>query len=266
LDSTTGRFKLSNDIRTEIKGLHNIQKYCETNDIKSLYNESPVSVDFIHKKPVYMNNERIYPVDFDEFNFRVTYLTEENVKIGVKNFILENWKKSKKEFRYMNRVSFEHPDYPFIVDLSIVKYGNKGPDKFGRENRGQMIRVYTLSESNVLSNQEIYELEIEVNNSKIGPGTKFNNPLIIVESLRKVIKTVLCGLQGTNFPISYPEQKNVINSYMKLIWNEEHDPSKFVNSKNFIGPNSITLQIINIAQVDENSNEPNIRKNFVVTE
>jgi mRNA (guanine-N7-)-methyltransferase len=53
---------------------------------------------------------------------------------------------------------------------------------------------------------------------------------------------------------------------MKLIWNEEHDQGKFVNSRNFIGPNSITLQIINIAQIDENSNEPNIRKNFVVTE
>ena len=34
LDSVTGRFKLS-DIRTEIKGLHNIKTYCETNDIKN---------------------------------------------------------------------------------------------------------------------------------------------------------------------------------------------------------------------------------------
>jgi hypothetical protein len=38
LDSVTGRFKLS-DVRTEIKGLHNIQTYCGTNDIKSLYKE-----------------------------------------------------------------------------------------------------------------------------------------------------------------------------------------------------------------------------------
>ena len=265
LDSITGRFKLS-DVRTEIRGLHNIQQYCGTDDIKLLYKESPTSIDFIHKKPGFINKERIYPVDFDDFNFRVSYQTEETVKSGVKNFTLENWKKSKKEFRFMNRVSFEHPDYPFIIDLSIVKYGNRSPDKFGRENRGQMLRVYTLGESNVLNNQEIYEMEIEVNNYKIGPGTSFDNPDIIVESLRKVIKILLSGLQGTNFPISYPEQKSVLESYMRLIWKDEQEPGKYITSKNFIGPNSITLQIINIAQVDENSNEPNIRKDFVVTE
>jgi len=265
LDSVTGRFKLS-DARTEIKGLQNIKTYCETNDIKTLYNDSSTSIDFIHKKHGNINKERVYPVDFDDFNFRVSYQLEESVKTGVKNFILDSWKKSKKEFRFMNRVSFYHPEYPFIVDLSIVKYSNRSPDKFGRENRGQMIRVYTLEESNVLNNQEIYEMEIEIVNHKIGPGTKYNTPESIVDSLRKVIKIVLSGLQGTNFPISYPEQRTVMDSYMKLIWKEEHDPRKFVSSKNFIGPNSITLQIINIAQVDENSNEPNIRKDFVVTE
>ncbi len=265
LDSVTGRFKLS-DARTEIQGLQNIKTYCETNDLKTLYKVSPTSIDFIHKKPGNVNKERVYPVDFDDFNFRVSYQLEESVKPGVKNFILDSWKKSKKEFRFMNRVSFYHPEYPFIVDLSIVKYANRSPDKFGRENRGQMIRVYTLEESNVLNNQEIYELEIEIVNHKIGPGTKYNTSESIVDSLRKVIKVVLSGLQGTNFPISYPEQKTVMDSYMKLIWNDEYDPRKFVSSKNFIGPNSITLQIINIAQFDENSNEPNIRKDFVVTE
>ena len=265
LDSVTGRFKLS-DVRTEINGLHNIQKFCETNDIKALVNDAKYNVNFIHKKPAIIDKQKIYPVDFDDFNFRVSYQTEEKIKQGVKNFIVDNWKKSKKEFRYMNRVSFNHPDHPFIIDLSIVKYANRSPDRFGRENRGQMIRVYTLEESNVLNNQELYEIEIEVNNLHVGPATNFNRSETIVDGLRKVIKTVLSGLQGTNFPISYPEQKSVIESYMKLIWKDEHDSSKYVSSKNFIGPNSITLQILNIAQVDENSNEPNIRKDFVVTE
>jgi hypothetical protein len=163
LDSTSGRFKIS-DVRTEIKGLHTIQDYCKSNDIKSLYASNPVAVDFIHKKPGMINKERIRPVDFDDFNFRVAYQTEEKVKKGIQNYILENWRKSKKEFRFLNRVSFEHPDYPFIVDISITKFGNRAPDRFGRENRGQMIRVYTLEESNVFNNQETYELEIEINN------------------------------------------------------------------------------------------------------
>ncbi len=265
LDSTSGRFKIS-DVRTEIKGLHTIQDYCKSNDIKSLYASNPVAVDFIHKKPGIINKERVRPVDFDDFNFRVAYQTEEKAKKGIQNYILENWRKSKKEFRFLNRVSFEHPDYPFIVDVSIAKFGNRAPDRFGRENRGQMIRVYTVDESNVFNNQETYELEIEINNKQIGPMTHFNTPNLIVDSLRKVIKYVLSGLQGTNYPISYPEQKQIIDSYMKMIWKEDYDPKKFVSSKNFIGPNSITLQLKNIAPIDTNSNEPNVRKEFVVTE
>jgi hypothetical protein len=265
LDSTSGRFKIS-DVRTEIKGLHTIQDYCKSNDIKSLYASNPVAVDFIHKKPGMINKERIRPVDFDDFNFRVAYQTEEKVKKGIQNYILENWRKSKKEFRFLNRVSFEHPDYPFIVDISITKFGNRAPDRFGRENRGQMIRVYTLEESNVFNNQETYELEIEINNKQIGPSTSFHTPSLIVESLRKVIKYVLSGLQGTNYPISYPEQKQVLDTYMKMIWKEDYDPKKYVSSKNFIGPNSITLQLKNIAPIDTNSNEPNVRKEFVVTD
>ena len=265
LDSTTGRFKIS-DVRTEIKGLHSIQDYCKSNDLKSLYASNPMALDFIHKKPGIINKERIRPVDFDDFNFRVSYQTEEKVNRGIQYYILDNWRKSKKEFRFINRVSFAHPDHPFIVDISITKFGDRSPDRFGRENRGPMIRVYTLEESNVFNNQEGYEIEIEVNNKLIGPSTLFNTPRTIVESLRKVIKYVLSGLQGTNYPISYPEQSHIIESYMKMIWKDEYDHKKFVSSKNFIGPNSITLQLKNIAPFDSNSNEPNIRKDFVVTE
>lgn len=265
LDTTTGRFKLS-DVRTEISGIHNIQDYCKNNDIKSIYTSAPTSVSFIHKKPAIINKQRVFPVDFDDFNFRVSYQTEEKVKTGIKNFIIENWRKSKKEFRYINRVSFEHPNYPVVVDISIVKYANRGTDRYGREGKGSMIRVYNLDESNVFNNPETYEIEIEVNNKKIGPMTKFNSPETILESLRKVIKFVLGGLQGTNFPISYPEQEEIIRSYMSLIWKDEYDRAKRIDNRNFIGPNSITLQLINIAPIDENSNEPNIRKDFVVTE
>jgi hypothetical protein len=262
LDNTSGRFKLS-DVRTEIKSIHAVKQYCESNDIKVI---SPVVLDYIHKKQGFIDNERVLPVDFDEFNFRVSYQTETKVKKGIQNFIMENWRKSKKEFRFINRVTFQHPSHPFNVDVSITKFGNRSPDRYGRENGGPMIRVYTIEESNVFNNQENYEIEIEIDNKKIGPNTSFNNHEKILESLRKVIKYVLSGLQGTNYPVSYPEQKDIIESYMKMIWKDEYDPKKFVSSKNFIGPNSITLQLKNIAPVDPNSNEPNVRKDFVVTD
>ena len=265
LDSTSGRIKLS-DVRTEIRGLHSIQELCKNNDLKQLYISNPSVIQFIHKKNGFVNSERIYPVDFDDFNFRVSYQTEEKIKKGIEQFVIESYKKSKKEVRFINRVTLNNDDYPFNVDISISKFGNRRPDKFGRENRGSMYRVYTIEESNVFNNQENYEIEIEINNSKIGPLTKFNTPEKIAKALRKVIKFVLSGLQQTNYPISYPEQKQIIDSYMRMIWNDEYELKNYVTSRNFIGPNSVTLQLKNIAAIDENSNEPNIRKDFVVTD
>ena len=265
LDSVSGKFKMS-DIRTEIEGLHNIQDYCKHNDIKLIQTKNPLSLKFLNKKPAFIDKQKIYPVDFNDFNFRVTMSSEESIKTGIKNFIINNWKTSKKIFRYINRVTFQHDDYPVLVDISIVKYSNRGPDNFGNPGRGEMLRVYNTTESNVFENQEVYEIEIEVDNNKIGPGTLFNTPEKIIESVRKVIKFVLGGLQGTNYPISYPEQKHILNSYMSLIWKDEFNENKRITGQNFIGPNSITLQITNVAQLDENTNKPNIRKDFVVTE
>ena len=149
--SDKGEFRMSN-IRTEISGLHNIQEYCKNNDLKSIYKISPTSVSFMQKKSALLNKQRINAVDFNEFNFRVSYQTEENIKTGIKNFIIEKWRETKKEFRYINRVSFEHPQFPVLVDISIVKYANRGPDKRGIEGRGPIIRVYDIGKSNVFNN------------------------------------------------------------------------------------------------------------------
>ena len=183
LDNRTGLFKMS-EIRTEIYGLNQIQAYCKTNDINEVRKMAINSVKFTNKKAIYVDNQKIFPVNFDDFNFRVSLQDEESPKTGLQNFMISNWKKSKKTFRYLNRVTFVHPDFPINVDISIVKYGNKGTDRFGNQGRGEMIRVYNVDESNVFNNQETYEIELEVNNSMVGPGTNFKTPQIILESLR----------------------------------------------------------------------------------
>ena len=263
MDNTSGRNKMSN-VRSEIKGLYNVMEYCKTNNIRSIYESNPTVVSFLRKKPVFINDQRVKPVDLDDFNFRVSYKMEETPNSGITNFIIDkdNWRDSKKEFRFINRVSFEHDDYPFIIDLSIVKYGNRKRDEFGQN---KIIPVYTIETSNVFNNEETIEIEIEIDNKKIGPTTRFNTPENITAALRRVIKTILSGLQKTNYPISYYEQNNILKDYMRMIWKDE--PNKYkITSKNFIGPNSITLQLNNIAPIDDNSTIPNIRKDFVVTE
>jgi hypothetical protein len=263
LDSTTGRFKMS-DVRTEIEGLNAIEKYCKSNDIKTVYKELPQSIKFLNKRP-YITPEKVMvrPVNFDDFNFRASYAIEEIASKGIENYIIENWRKSKKEFRYLNRVSFRHPDYPVVVDLSIVKSGNMSKDKRGFNH---ITPVYTLEESNVFNNKETYEIEIEVEEGNIGDARTYQRSEELAAQVRKVIKFVLSGLQGTMYPISYPEQEEVLRDYMKMIWGDEYEPSRRITTYNFIGPSPITLQLTNVAPIDENSTAPNIRKDFVVTE
>ena len=264
LDSKTGRFKMS-DVRTEINGLPAIEKICRSNDIKTVLKELPYSIiKFIHKRPfITPEKEVVRPVNFDDFNFRVNYSIEENATKNLENFVIDNWRKAKKEFRYLNRVTFKHPDYPVLVDISIAKSGNMAKDKRGFN---YIVPVYTLDESNVFDNKETYEIEIEVDGRMIGPARQFHSSEEVANSVRKVIKYILSGLQGTMYPISYPEQEEVLKDYMKMIWGDEYEPSRRITTYNFIGPSPITLQLTNIAPLDENSMVANIRKDFVVTE
>ena len=266
LDSSTGRYKLSN-IRTEINGFQMIQDYCKDNDIKKLMSSDSYSgsnVEFHKKTPYKLNNgENIYPVNFDDFNFRVSYQTEERLSstTGVVRNIIDNWERSKKSFRYINRVTFSHPEIPVNVDISIVK-NSSFVDK-------RLKLVYTTSESNVFENMEMYEIELEVNNSLIGPGTIFQTPELLLMGIRKSIKYILMGLQGTNYPISYKEQIEILHEYMKLIHIEsgKYNPEKRIYPSDFIGPSSYTLQLQNIAPLkNNNTNFPNINNDYMVTE
>jgi hypothetical protein len=192
LDKNTGMLKPSN-IRVEINGLVEIKEYCNHNDISKILEKGPTLVKFTKKVGIKdAKGNYITPVNFDNFNFRISLQDEEETfrTSGVNKFIIEGWQKSKKKFRYINRVSFTHPDYPIFVDISIVKMTNTF--------------TYTTEESGIFHQPEIYEIELEVNNSQIGPGTPFLEHTHVLDSLRKVIKIILSGLQGTNYPISYP--------------------------------------------------------------
>jgi hypothetical protein len=266
LDSVSGSFRESN-IRTEISGLNAIQDFCNTNDIKkTLANvQCARCIIFVKKTPVYIKDEKVRDVNFDDFNFRVSLRLEENLGVTERNVrgMIDNWEKTKKTlFRYINRVTFENPDYPVKVDISIVKSSRKE----GRD----YVKAYRTDEAGVFTEPETYEIELEVDNSKIGPGTEFNAPDSVLRAVRKVIKFVLMGLQGTNYPISYIEQKQVIQSYMKMIYGDDFDPNDYkkgrIFNSNFIGPSSLTLQMQNVVALDENMNVPNIRKNYVVTD
>ena len=107
---------------------------------------------------------------------------------------------------------------------------------------------------------------MEVNNNAIGPGTNVNTAPELLSAIRKTIKYVLMGLQETNYPISYPEQNKVLQDYMQLVNNKEYNPSQRVYPNHFIGPSSYTLQMANIAPINNNAVIPNIRNDYTVTD
>ena len=251
-----GETRLSN-IRTELTGLSNIQKYCDSNNLEDIQ-----SAVFTQKRFAIESGEVQRPVNFDDFNFRLSYQKEKDLSpaSGIIRNIVASWADNKKVFRYINRVSLTHKDLPIRIDLSIVKESHK--------NRKQYVPEYTFEASRVLESPEKYEIEIEVINDMVGPGTNFSSAQAqnLANSLRKGIKFILSGLQGTNYPISYPEQNSIGQEYLKIIQDKNYKDGQRLYPRNFIGPSSYTLQMQNIAPINDDSVIPNIRNSYTVTD
>jgi hypothetical protein len=225
LDSRTGQTKLSL-IRAEIHGINDVQKYCKTNmpdDKYVLFTQKMYA-----RKPgsgaagaagggeaTPRQDTSIHPVIFDDFNFKVSYQREKRIAntSTLARSILKTWNDNKKTFRYINRSTMTHPDLPFQVDLSVVKESQR--------DRTGYISASTFDASKVMESPIRYEIEIEVNNDLVGPGTSFTHPKYLLDTIRRVIKMVLSGIQETNYPVSSAELRMIQRRYYTLIHPEE---------------------------------------------
>ena len=267
LDVDTGKHTLMN-VRTEIRGLAAIQEYCIHNDIGKLLSSTTyaTSVSMQNKKDAVEpdTTRKVHPADFHDFHFRVAYKTEEDYNLvnpyGIAKVIIDNWLKNKKEFRYINRVTFTHPDYPVRIDMSIVKSAKMS-------NSNMSMRAYTTTEAGVFQADEAYEIEIEVDNSNIGQGTRTETMEELIDKVRRCTKFVLMGLQETAFPVSVSDRIEMGMEYLRLTGFNPH--MELSPNPHFVGPSSHTLQIGNIADnksPDYNSTLTNIRDNYTVTD
>lgn len=297
-DRKTGQYRMSN-IRAEVMGVDLVQEYCRTNNLQKLIDLPSTSsavadkIKFTKKEFPYIGENRdtskpLRPIEFPDHNFRVSYQYERdfNVRSEVAKNILSKWTDTKKTYRYINRVRLAHLDYPVFVDISIVKSSSfvKGS---GNNNRRVFIPQYTIQDAKVFTNQEEYELELELDNSRVGPGTQFDTTAKIMTALRKCIRIVLSGLQGTNYPISYSERDRIMHMYMQLVFGPEYaieymeqllsnnertrEYAKRKLNRHFTGPSSYTLQMKHVAPLPEEGVErtstlPNIRENYTVTD
>ena len=279
VNAQTGKPEMSN-IRTEIAGLHNIQMYCKTNSLDKVH---PTFV----QKTAFQSGDSgaVPPLNFDDFNFRLSLQKEIQFaeSSSTAKTVVGPWRSSKKTFRYINRSTFRNPAMPFVVDMSIVKESRRDYGS-SSSSSSHMIPTHTFAESQVTESQPKYEIEIEVLNDAVGQGTDFSSPRKLADAMRSCIKTIMSGLQGTNYPIGLTERAEVAENYMHLLHPErergpqERGPQEKGNEKDrekimkpllpkqFIGPSSYTLQMQNIVPVNENCTVPNVRNNYTVTD
>ena len=259
-DPNSGKTKISN-VRTQIMGINLIQRFCKSNII----DPDNDNIVFMQKKSHRVNDE--YKIDNNEFQFRTNFKEENILKKShpLVKILLDSWEDSKKTFRYIKRYRLEHKNYPYHFDCSIVKTSKK-------QNKKPFFLVseYNIQEADVFNNPESYEIELEMNPIYTENKSSFSEDKLnkIVKVIKNGIKLVLSGLQETHFPISYNEIYDIQKEYLSLIhFNDvKKIPNRRIRTKDFIGFSSISLEMDNIRNIDENNNIPNINNYYTVTE
>ena len=250
LNITTGK----SNIRTQISHLIHVQEYCRQNTIP--LDNIPHYITFSEKMRINAGGRPLPPLDYRDFKFRVNLKKEKPLQSKDQKVIqtLRTWKDTKKVFRFIKRFTFKHPDFPLKVDCSVVKSSKK-------TKQGRLIPEYTLEKADIFRYYETYEIEIEM--------LKDNDTTDMVKKFKKVIKYVLSGFQQTNYPISYIEQNEVLQHYIKILHpvrGKKAEAARRITTRDFVGPQPISLEYVNIVKNKETIKFPNIRGHYTVTE
>ena len=256
IDKRTGKTNIGN-IRTTISGISAIQEYCKANTFD--LDTPPRNITFMQKVSKIHSNQRLPPIIYNDFGFKINYKEEKILKpsFGIVRELLQSWNQEKKIFRLIKRFTFKSARFPSIkVDCSIVRSSKR----VGK----RLIPEYRIESSNVFKNPEQYEIEIEMDHNSssiVDREVKAN----LIKQIRTAIKYVLSGLQQTNFPIGFAEQNGASKNYMDIL-HRGSPPDRRIRNRDFVGPSSISLERPNIAPLQDDSIVPNIRMPYTVTE
>ena len=104
---------------------------------------------------------------------KVSYQLEDsyNARSNIAQSIIRDWDGNKKIFRLLNRVRFVHETLPIYADLSIVKQSKSS-------NNGKSNKVFFDTRVDLFGCIENYEIEMEIDNKKVGP--ELNTIVLIV--------------------------------------------------------------------------------------
>lgn len=189
-----------NLIRIEINELSDIKFMCKTGELPSKFDV--------------VNKNKLATYKNDDYSFSVNLAEEKKIKNNIVDTIKDQWKVSKKTFRFMNRVRLYHSDIPHLfVDCSIIQSS--------RFERYKMVPEVTIEQSNLFNNPESYEIEIEIDND-------VDDPIEIKQLISKGVKYIVGGIQHSIYPVSYKELYEVEQQYLKLVKINMNEKRKFI--------------------------------------
>ena len=258
--------KRDSNIRITVNSVGCIQEYCNKNDINLIENQKMIRYIKKHRYSVKdeSSHKRNYirPLQFNNYNFRVNLNHEQNCREKEITEIKKDFFKKNKIFRIKKRYSFTSQDKLFRFDLTIVKTSDKN------EKTGQYIYARDMQSSGILDNTDFYEFEMEF----IGFNSlkKITNQKDKIETLLNsmVYNTgiILQVLRNTYHIISNTEERKILIEYCNLISGNRIHNDEIYNKSNFIGPKNVSLEKMNIGEIDEDFTGFNIRKDYCVTE
>jgi hypothetical protein len=201
-------FLNDSDVRIQIDSFSIIQNYCIDNTIDDKKNAKMITKKNMEQTVVREDGSEyksdVRPVDNLDFDFRVSLQSERDIGKEQRDKIISGWKSTGKNFRYIRRTTFTHPDSPVKIDISIVK------DTFSSSSSKRQ-SYGDFKTSNIMKGEEKYEVEIEVDNSIVmNSGISLEG---LLKRLREGIKLILSGIQSSNFPISNDEKRSVLDEY-----------------------------------------------------
>jgi len=249
----TGRTTLS-QVRAEISGMPDIESYCEndliTDDVQG--NRLKDSVKLVRKTRVRgADGSTVAPLDNKDFGLRFSLKTEKTLtaRDPLARSTLLNWTASKKLYRLLKRTTYTKPGVPWQVDVSIVRQ-SPSPE-------------FTMKESDVTNVPHSYEIEIE---ALPDYGGSVDDRLAQLSSLTK---SVLAGIQGTNYPIGTETSLKVAGAYRELMGmksgGERKAPTQPIQPREFVGLSLMSLELASV-QPSKEGYDHTIRKGYCVTD
>jgi len=246
----TGRTTLS-QVRAEIEGMTDIETYCEDDRITE---DGPGDrmrgfITLVRKTRVRgADGSTVPPLDNKEFGVRFSLKTESPLaaRDPLARSTLQNWATSKKLYRLLKRTTYTSPDVAWKVDVSIVRQSRE--------------TTFSMQESEVAMVPHTYEVEIEAVASPLGTAER-------LAQLSSLVKSVLAGIQGTNYPIGRTMALRVASEYRELMGIKTNKGARqlALQPREFVGLSLMSLELSTVQPADANF-DYSIREGYCVTD